>query len=253
MGATAYVTLEPCNQRSGGSFACSQLLLGSGVARVVIACHDPHPLGAHGAERLIASGVIVEMGLMRAEAERLNAGFFKHVATGRPWLAIDGDASTYDGEFELARDETYEAALDRLGAKGWTRVFVRPGTALAAQLTARGLVDEDAAQGPANEKRAGHLADPFRSLLRCRRPRRRRRVRLEGLELRRGHFARALVLLELEAHALAFVEAGEASTLDSRDVDEHVRAAMLRLDEAEAFLLVEPFNSTGSHVDLVFR
>jgi diaminohydroxyphosphoribosylaminopyrimidine deaminase/5-amino-6-(5-phosphoribosylamino)uracil reductase len=142
-GATAYVTLEPCNQRSGGSFSCSQLLLGSDIARVVIACPDPHPLGAHGADRLTASGITVETGLMRAEAERLNVGFFKHTATGRPLLAIDSDASTYDGEFDLARDETYEAALDRLGAKGWTRIFVRPGTALAAQLTARGLVDED--------------------------------------------------------------------------------------------------------------
>ena len=144
-GATAYVTLEPCNQRSGGAFACSQLLLGSGVARVVIACSDPHPLGAHGANRLTASGVIVETGLMRADAEALNAGFFKHVATGRPWLAIDADASTYDGEFSLLANETLEAALDRFGAKGWTRAFARPGTALAAQLSARGLVDADPA------------------------------------------------------------------------------------------------------------
>jgi diaminohydroxyphosphoribosylaminopyrimidine deaminase/5-amino-6-(5-phosphoribosylamino)uracil reductase len=141
-GATAYVTLEPCNQRSGGTFSCSQLLLGAGLARVVIACPDPHPLGAHGATRLTASGVAVEIGLMRAEAEALNAGFFKHLATGRPWLAVDGDASTYDGEFDLQRDETYEAALDRLGAGGWTRVYVLPDTALAAQLKARGLVDE---------------------------------------------------------------------------------------------------------------
>jgi len=142
-GATAYVTLEPCNQRSGGSFSCSELLLEAGVARVAIACPDPHPLGAHGADRLSASGLLVETGLMRGEAEALNASFFKHVATGRPWLAIDGDASTYDGEFDLLRDEGFEAALDRLGASGWTRVFVRPGTALAAQLNARGLVDED--------------------------------------------------------------------------------------------------------------
>lgn len=144
-GATAYVTLEPCNQRSGGSPSCSQLLLAAGVTRVVIAIDDPHPLGAHGAARLSEAGIRIEHGLLRAEAERLNAGFFKHVATGRPWLAIDGDASTYDGEFDLRRDETYEAALDRLGAKGFTRLFVRPGTALAAQLKARGLVDEEVA------------------------------------------------------------------------------------------------------------
>lgn len=142
-GATAYVTLEPCNQRSGGSVSCSQLLIAAGVARIVIACPDPHPLGAHGAERLAEAGVPIETGLMQAEAERLNAGFFNHVATGRPLLAIDADASTYDGEFDLLRDETYEAALDRLGAKGWTRVYVQPGTALAAQLKARGLVDEE--------------------------------------------------------------------------------------------------------------
>jgi diaminohydroxyphosphoribosylaminopyrimidine deaminase/5-amino-6-(5-phosphoribosylamino)uracil reductase len=144
-GATAYVTLEPCNQRSGGSFACSQLLLGSGVSRVVIACPDPHPLGAHGADRLTASGVIVETGLMRADAEALNAGFFKHVATGLPWLAIDVDASGYDGEFSLLDNETHESALTRLGAQGWTRAFVRAGTVLAAQLNARGLVDADLA------------------------------------------------------------------------------------------------------------
>ena len=142
-GATAYVTLEPCNQRSGGSSSCSQLLLAAGVVRVVIACHDPHPLGAHGATRLSDAGIIIERGLMGDVAERLNAGFFKLVATGRPWLAIDGDASSYDGEFDPVGDETHEAALDRLGANGKTRVFVPPGTALAAQLKARGLVDED--------------------------------------------------------------------------------------------------------------
>ena len=80
---------------------------------------------------------------MQAEAERLNAGFFKLVATGRPWLAVDGDAATYDAEFDLLRDESFEQALDRLGKSGMTRIFVRSGTALAAQLKARRLVDED--------------------------------------------------------------------------------------------------------------
>ena len=142
-GATAYVTLEPCNQRSGGTSSCSELLLAAGLVRVVIACNDPHPLGAHGADRLVKAGVSIEHGLMGDEAERLNAGFFKLNATGRPWLAIDGDGATYDGAFALEGDETPEAALDRLGSRGLTRVFVRPGTALALELKARGLVDED--------------------------------------------------------------------------------------------------------------
>lgn len=141
-GATAYVTLEPCNVRSGGSLSCSQLLVQSGITRVVVACEDPHPLGTHGVSRLGAAGVEVMLGVLRAEAEALNAGFFKVIATGRPWLAIDGDGSSYDGEFDLKREESYEGALERLGKAGFTRIFVRPGTPLAAQLSARGLVDE---------------------------------------------------------------------------------------------------------------
>jgi diaminohydroxyphosphoribosylaminopyrimidine deaminase / 5-amino-6-(5-phosphoribosylamino)uracil reductase len=146
-GATAYVTLEPCGARSTGAASCSQLLVEAGVARVVVACEDPHPVGAHGASRLRAAGLEVVPGVMRSEAEALNCGFFKMLSSGRPWLAIDGDPSSYDAEFDLARNETYEQALDRLGKQGLTRVFVRPGTPLAAQLKARGLVDEDRSSG----------------------------------------------------------------------------------------------------------
>jgi diaminohydroxyphosphoribosylaminopyrimidine deaminase/5-amino-6-(5-phosphoribosylamino)uracil reductase len=144
--ATAYVSLEPCNTRSSGALSCSQLIVAAGIERVVIACEDPHPLGAHGVSRLGAAGVEVMLGVLRAEAEAINRGFFKLAASGRPWLAIDADASTYDAEFDLKREESYEAALDRLGSQGLTRIFVRPGTPLAAQLTARGLVDADNSQ-----------------------------------------------------------------------------------------------------------
>ena len=142
-GATAYVTLEPCNARHSGALSCSQLLIAAGVRRVVVACEDPHAMAAHGISRLGAAGVEVMLGVMRAEAETLAAGFFKVIRTGRPWLAIDADASTYEGEFDLKREETYEAALERLAKDGLTRIRVAPGTPLAAQLKARGLVDED--------------------------------------------------------------------------------------------------------------
>jgi diaminohydroxyphosphoribosylaminopyrimidine deaminase/5-amino-6-(5-phosphoribosylamino)uracil reductase len=140
--ACAYVTLEPCNQRSTGASSCSQRLIEAGVKRVVIACEDPHHLAAHGISRLGAAGVETLLGVMRAEAEHLNRGFFKLVATGRPWLAIDSDPASYDAEFDLKRDESFEQALERLG-KSVTRVFIRPGTPIAAQLKARGLVDEE--------------------------------------------------------------------------------------------------------------
>jgi diaminohydroxyphosphoribosylaminopyrimidine deaminase / 5-amino-6-(5-phosphoribosylamino)uracil reductase len=145
-GATAYVTLEPCNARTSGALSCAQLLIEARLGRVVIACEDPNPPAAHGVSHLGAAGIETRIGVLRAEALQLNCGFFKLVATARPWLAIDADAATYDAEFDLQRGETFEGALDRLGAAGLTRVFVRPGTPLAAQLGSRGLVDD---AGPA--------------------------------------------------------------------------------------------------------
>lgn len=76
-GATAYVTLEPCAKRTSGAPSCADLLIQAGVARVVIAARDPHPNAAGaGVERLRAAGIVVEIGLMEAEARAQNADFF---------------------------------------------------------------------------------------------------------------------------------------------------------------------------------
>jgi diaminohydroxyphosphoribosylaminopyrimidine deaminase/5-amino-6-(5-phosphoribosylamino)uracil reductase len=67
--ATAYVTLEPCGARSSGGVSCSELLVGAGVARVVVACDDPSPFASgRGSERLRDAGVLVETGLLAGEA-----------------------------------------------------------------------------------------------------------------------------------------------------------------------------------------
>jgi pyrimidine deaminase RibD-like protein len=76
-GADVYVTLEPCAKRSAGGTSCADLLIGAGVARVVMATGDPHPFAAGvGVERLRAAGVAVESGVMEAEARATNAVFF---------------------------------------------------------------------------------------------------------------------------------------------------------------------------------
>jgi pyrimidine deaminase RibD-like protein len=83
-GATAYVTLEPCNQRSAGGRSCTDLLIAAGVARVVFASADPHPLAAGmGPDRLRAAGIAVDAGVCASEAEALNADFFTRVAAGQ--------------------------------------------------------------------------------------------------------------------------------------------------------------------------
>ncbi len=75
-GGTAYVTLEPCRERSHGGAACSSRLIEAGVARVVCAIADAHPKGAGGFDRLRDAGIAVETGLMEEVAAGLYAEFF---------------------------------------------------------------------------------------------------------------------------------------------------------------------------------
>lgn len=72
VGATAYVTLEPCARRSAGGLSCSERLIAAGVARVVIARADASVFAAgEGARRLQAAGIITDLGLMSDAAEPL--------------------------------------------------------------------------------------------------------------------------------------------------------------------------------------
>lgn len=75
-GATAYVTMEPCAQRSAGGVSCSEHLVAAGVVRVVVACGDSSVFAdGKGSHRLRGAGIHVDHGLMRAEAEPLYAAY----------------------------------------------------------------------------------------------------------------------------------------------------------------------------------
>lgn len=80
-GAVAYVTLEPCGERSSGAASCSERLIAAGVTRVVVACADPSPKASRrGPLRLEASGVAVEFGVLQAEAAPLYADYLRSLA-----------------------------------------------------------------------------------------------------------------------------------------------------------------------------
>jgi len=75
-GATAYVTLEPCGERSSGAPSCSELLVAAGVARVVAACEDRSPLASSRGVRLLReAGVPTDLGLLAGEAAALYADY----------------------------------------------------------------------------------------------------------------------------------------------------------------------------------
>ncbi|MBS0363903.1 MAG: riboflavin biosynthesis protein RibD [Proteobacteria bacterium] len=75
-GAVAYVTLEPCGERSTGGASCGERLARAGVARVVIAAADASILAAgRGLQRLRDAGIPVETGLLADEAAGLYAAY----------------------------------------------------------------------------------------------------------------------------------------------------------------------------------
>ena len=73
-GAVAYVTLEPCGERTSGAASCSERLIAAGVSRVVYGCDEAdHRSNGRGPARLRAAGVPVEAGFLATECAPLYA------------------------------------------------------------------------------------------------------------------------------------------------------------------------------------
>lgn len=149
-GATAYVTLEPCNHY-GKTPPCSLALIAAKVARVVVACQDPDPrVAGGGLARLREAGVAVVTGVCEAEALVLNEGFFNRIQHARPLVTLklattlDGRIATATGESQWITGPTARAWGHRLRATH-DAIMVGIGTALAddPELTCRlpGLED----------------------------------------------------------------------------------------------------------------
>jgi diaminohydroxyphosphoribosylaminopyrimidine deaminase/5-amino-6-(5-phosphoribosylamino)uracil reductase len=101
VGATVYVTLEPCSHQ-GRTPPCVEALVQARVARVVYAAADPNPrVNGRGAAALRGAGIAVEAGLLESQALELNCGFVKRMQQGRPWVRLKL-AMSLDGRSALA-------------------------------------------------------------------------------------------------------------------------------------------------------
>ena len=102
-GATLYINLEPCCH-TGRTGPCTDAILRAGVKRVVAAMRDPNPqVAGRGFAKLRRAGIEVAVGVLEAEAQRLNEGFAKWIRTGLPFvtqkiaMTLDGQIATGAG------------------------------------------------------------------------------------------------------------------------------------------------------------
>lgn len=109
-GATAYVTLEPCNHH-GTTPPCAHELIEAGIVRVVYAMADPNVQAAGGANALRAANIVVEEGLCKEEARLLNRAWIYRTQTQRPFVtakfaaSLDGKIATNSGESKWITSE----------------------------------------------------------------------------------------------------------------------------------------------------
>lgn len=179
VGATLYVTLEPCSTQ-GRTPPCTDRIVASGVSRVVVAVRDPNPRHTGRGLRLLRrAGVAVELGVCRDDAQALVAPFACWVTQDRPFVTLKL-AMTLDGRIADAQGRsrwiTGAAARRRVLAlrRQVDAVMVGAGTA--------------ALDDPSLLPRSGGSAAPLRIVVDSR-----GRLPLDARMLTDGHAARTIV------------------------------------------------------------
>ena len=142
-GATAVVTLEPCNH-TGRTGPCSEALIAAGIARVVYSVADPGARSSGGGARLREAGVDVEAGLLLEAGHAVLESWLAVQSLGRPHVTVkwaqslDGRAAASDGTSKWITGPAARNDVHRRRAESDV-IIVGTGTVLADDpaLTAR--------------------------------------------------------------------------------------------------------------------
>ncbi|KEY91667.1 riboflavin biosynthesis protein [Candidatus Photodesmus blepharus] len=139
VGATVYVTLEPC-AHYGRMPPCAEGLINARVLKVICAMEDPNPkVSGRGIRMLQDAGIEVEVGLFQSDAEALNPGFIKRMKKGMPFVQLKMAASL-DGRTALSNGKSQW--ITSLQARQDVQVFRAKSDAILS--TGKTVVEDNA-------------------------------------------------------------------------------------------------------------
>lgn len=134
--ATAYVSLEP-HAHHGRTPPCTDALINAGLSRVVAPIEDPNPkVSGKGFAHLRTANVDVSVGLLAAEATRVNEKYLHFMRTGRPFVhlklaaSLDGKIATRSGDSRWITGDEARQRVHELRHE-YDAILIGAGTAVA--------------------------------------------------------------------------------------------------------------------------
>jgi len=102
---TLYINLEPCNHH-GKTPPCTDMIIESGVRRVVVGIIDPNPrVNGKGIRRLRKAGIDVHVGVLEKACSRMNEAYIKYTTQKKPFITLKV-AQTLDAKITTQSDDS---------------------------------------------------------------------------------------------------------------------------------------------------
>lgn len=132
IGSTLIVSLEPCSHH-GTTPPCTQAIIEAGIARVIYAVKDPHPIASGGADVLRQAGIDVQF-IESSSLSFIQRAWLHKIKNSRPLMiwkvatTLDGKVAASDGTSQWITGEAAREGVQLLRSQS-DAILVGTGTA----------------------------------------------------------------------------------------------------------------------------